>query len=67
MVRGSARVIRAGKGAGQTGQKEAIRVLIFYRYQKIRVFGAKKNRYQLLLINNLLYLHIEKTDTKIIC
>lgn len=40
---------------------------VIYRYQKIRVFGAKKKLYQQYLINNILYLHIEKSDTKIIC
>ena len=35
---------------------------IFYRYQKIRIFALKKNSYHLILINNILYLHIEKTE-----
>jgi hypothetical protein len=40
---------------------------IFYRYQKIRIFALKKNSYHLILINNILYLHIEKQNIKIIC
>lgn len=47
MLRGSGGVIRPCNGACQQGQKEALPALIFYRYQKIRVFGAKKNFYQL--------------------
>lgn len=43
MLRGSGVVIRPLNGACEPGQNEAIRTLIFYRYQKIRVFGAKKN------------------------
>jgi hypothetical protein len=43
-------------GFGQ-GQKDAVYVLILYSYQKIRVFGVKKKINQLLLRNNILYLH----------
>jgi hypothetical protein len=34
-----------------------------YSYQKISIFGAKKNIYRELLTNNILYLHIEKNIT----
>jgi len=47
MLRGSGGVIRPWNGDCQPGQKEALMTLIFYRYQKIRVFGAKKKFYQL--------------------
>jgi hypothetical protein len=46
-----------------TCHKDYLHLIKIYRYQKISIFGAKKNIYRELLTNNILYLHIEKNIT----
>jgi hypothetical protein len=47
----------------QPVSKGCITASFFYRCQKIRIFGPKKKYCHLILINNILYLHIEKNRT----